>query len=160
MGKATKGYKRLQGLTIEQLKAIDLLILGKTDQEVADEINMNRVTITKWRNYDIFFQAELNKKRKEILGASLDKIRSLIPRSIERLEKEVESENGWKVALEIIKLAGIKHKDIINVGHEEPDKILTELAQQKQTEDLFNISDDYLKQQLFEEYQQQLKYEK
>ncbi|MEH7558846.1 hypothetical protein V7165_26250, partial [Priestia megaterium] len=74
MGKATKSYKREQGLTIEQLNAIDLLVGGKTDQEVADKINVNRVTVTKWRNYDIYFQAELNKRRKEIWGASIDKM--------------------------------------------------------------------------------------
>src|SRR4051812_14230188 len=103
MAKATKGYKREQGLTTAQLNAIDLLVTGKTDQEVADIIGVNRVTITKWRNYDIYFQAELNKRRKEIWGASIDRIRALVPKAMERLEKEVDGENGWKVALEVIK---------------------------------------------------------
>ncbi|MBT2575197.1 hypothetical protein J7E26_14805 [Bacillus sp. ISL-51] len=33
---------------------------------------MNRVTVTKWRNYDLHFRAELNKRRKEIWGSSID----------------------------------------------------------------------------------------
>jgi hypothetical protein len=99
MAKVTNSYKREQGLTIEQLNAIDLLITGKTDQEVADEVRVNRVTVTKWRNYDIYFQAELNKRRKGIWSASLDKMRALVPKAMERLEKEIDNENGWKIAL-------------------------------------------------------------
>ena len=38
MAKTTNSYKREQGLTIEQLNAIDLLVIGKVDQDVADKI--------------------------------------------------------------------------------------------------------------------------
>ncbi|MEH7468325.1 hypothetical protein V7195_17505, partial [Priestia megaterium] len=118
MAKATNSYKREQGLTIEQLNAIDLLVLGKVDQEVADEIGVNRVTVTKWRNYDIYFQAELNKRRKEIWNSSLDRLRAIIPKSMERLEKELDSNQGWKVALEVMKLIKIEHIDIKDIGHD------------------------------------------
>ncbi|MCM3195812.1 hypothetical protein [Priestia megaterium] len=94
MVKATSGYKREHGLTIEQLNAIDLLIMGKTDKEVADKIGLNRVTVTKWRNYDLQFQAKLNRCRKEIWKASIDKMRSLVPQALERLEQEIKGANG------------------------------------------------------------------
>ncbi|MBT2729196.1 helix-turn-helix domain-containing protein [Bacillus sp. ISL-75] len=58
MAKATKDYKREHGLTVEQYNAIDLLITGKSDQETADIIGVNRVTVTKWRNYDLHFRAD------------------------------------------------------------------------------------------------------
>lgn len=156
MGKATKSYKREQGLTIEQLNAIDLLVGGKTDQEVADKINVNRVTVTKWRNYDIYFQAELNKRRKEIWGASIDKMRALVPKAMERLEQEFDSKYGWKIALEIIKLAGLEGNHIKNIGHDDADKILTELAEKRMTEELFTTTSEYSKGQLLKEYQKQL----
>lgn len=156
MGKATKSYKREQGLTIEQLNAIDLLVEGKTDQEVADKINVNRVTVTKWRNYDIYFQAELNKRRKEIWGASIDKMRALVPKAIERLEKEFDSKYGWKIALEIIKLAGLESNLIKNIGHDDADKILTELAEKRVTEKLFTSTNEYSKQQLLQDFQKRL----
>jgi len=35
-------------LTPEQLNAIDLLIFGKTDKEVAETIGVGRNTISKW----------------------------------------------------------------------------------------------------------------
>jgi len=156
MGKATKGYKREQGLTIEQLNAIDLLITGKTDKEVADVVGVNRVTITKWRNYDLSFQAQLNKCRKEIWNVSIDKMRALVPLAMERLKKEFESENGWKVALEVIKIAGIEGEQIKDVGHDNSDKILNELAEKRTRDELFTSISDSTKQQLLMEYQERL----
>ncbi|MEH7610770.1 hypothetical protein [Gottfriedia acidiceleris] len=156
MTKTTKGYKREQGLTIEQLNAVDLLITGKTDQEVADEVGVNRVTITKWRNYDIYFQAELNKRRKEIWSVSIDKIRALLPKAIERLEKEVDSDIGWKVALEIIKIAGIESQQVKDIGHDNADKIISEEAEKRWKEDLFSNISDYSKNEVIMEYNRKL----
>lgn len=156
MGKATKGYKREQGLTIEQLNAIDMLVMGRTDKEVAEIIGVNRVTITKWRNYDLCFQAELNKLRKEIWNSSIDKMRALVPKAIERLEKEVGSENGWKIALEIVKIAGLERQQIMNIGYDNPEKILNELAEKRTMDELFINTSNSTKQQLLIEYQEQL----
>ncbi|MEH6986174.1 hypothetical protein, partial [Priestia megaterium] len=141
MDQTTKSYKREQGLTIEQLNAIDLLITGKIDKDVAKIVGVNRVTVTKWRNYDIYFQAELNKRRKELWNVSIDKIRSLIPKAIERLEQELESGDGWRVALNIIKITGIEGGQVRDVGHDKPHKILNELAEQRTLEELYTNSD-------------------
>jgi hypothetical protein len=157
MPKATNSYKREQGLTIEQLNAIDLLVIGKTDQEVADIVGVNRVTVTKWRNYDIYFQAELNKRRKEIWNSSLDRMRALLPKAMERLERELDSKHGWKIALEVLKLIKIESSHIKNIGHDDADKILTEQAEKRWNEELFSNTDSYSKQQLFEEYQKRLR---
>lgn len=157
MPKATNRYKREHGLTMEQLNAIDLLVTGKNDQEVANIIGVNRVTVTKWRNYDIYFQAELNRRRKEIWSSSLDKMRALLPKAMERLEQEVDSKHGWKIALEIMKLIKIEGSHIKDIGHDDADKILTELAEKRWTEELFTNTGSYSKQELFEEYQRRLK---
>jgi hypothetical protein len=157
MAKVTNSYKREQGLTIEQLNAIDLLITGKTDQEVADEVRVNRVTVTKWRNYDIYFQAELNKRRKGIWSASLDKMRALVPKAMERLEKEIDNENGWKIALEVIKIAGIENRHINGIGHDDADKILSEEAQKRLSDELSTIgASEYSKQEILKEYQKKI----
>ncbi len=41
-------------LTPEQLNAIDLLILGKTDREVSEIVGVRRETITKWHKNPFF----------------------------------------------------------------------------------------------------------
>ncbi|MEW4278912.1 hypothetical protein [Priestia megaterium] len=157
MMKAKNSYKRKQGLTIEQLNAIDLLVTEKIDQEVADKIGVNRVTVTKWRNYDIYFRAELNKRRKEVWSSSLDRLRALLLKAMEQLEKEVERDHGWKIALELIKLIKIKSNDLTNIGHDNTDKILSAEAQQRSTEELFTYPCSCSNEQLLEEYENELR---
>lgn len=142
MSKATKGYKREQGLSVEQLNAIDLLVTGKNDQETADIVGVNRVTITKWRNYDFYFQAELNKRRKEVFGSSIDRMRALLPKAMERLEQEIDAEHGWKIALEVIKIAGIGNKHVQSIGHDEVEKLIREEAEKRSTDELFSLVSD------------------
>lgn len=101
-----KEYKREQGLTIQQQNAIDLLVTGKTDQAVADAVGVSRPTVTSWRLYDPHFEAELNRRRKEVWGASADRIRALLPKAFDTLEKAID-EGSYQAALALIKLAGL-----------------------------------------------------
>ena len=55
-------------LSVEQLNAIDILVQGKTDQETAQSVGVVRETVTRWRNDNLYFAAELNKQRKLIWG--------------------------------------------------------------------------------------------
>lgn len=106
MNMGQKEYKREHWLTIEQLNAIDLLVTGKTDQAVADAVGVARPTVTKWRLDDPHFQAELNRRRKEVWGASADRIRALLPKAFDTLEKAID-EGSYQAALALIKMAGL-----------------------------------------------------
>ena len=55
-----------RNLSIQQKNAIDLLIVGQTDGEVAKTIGISRQTINQWKNQDAVFVAEMNRKRKNI----------------------------------------------------------------------------------------------
>jgi hypothetical protein len=101
-----KHYKRERGLTIKQKNAIDLLVTGKSDQAVADAVGVSRVTVTCWRLEDTLFRAELNKRRKEIWGASVDRLRSLLPKAFDALEKAMD-EGSVRAALGLVRLAGL-----------------------------------------------------
>ena len=122
--KATKGYNRDRGLTTEQQSAIDLLVLGKSDQEVADSVGGHRVTVTKWRNYDASFQARLNQQRCDVFGAAADRLRALVPVAIGVLEAELNNpENGSRgqLALNILKAIGMAAGDI---GPTDPEAVI------------------------------------
>lgn len=129
---ATKGYKRSQGLTVEQQNAVDLLVTGATDREVADAVGVNRVTVTRWRNHDPHFQAELNRSRKEIWASSTDRLRGLLPRALDRLESELdEGPNGCKVALALLDITGLDFSStkqqslgISGIGSTDPEAII------------------------------------
>src|SRR5687767_4139563 len=104
----TKDYKRLHGLTLEQHNAIDYLVLGQTDQAVAAEVGVHRVTITKWRLYDPLFQAELNRRRAELWRGSVDGTRGLLPTALDTLFDQLTAgEQRGRLALDLLRLAGV-----------------------------------------------------
>jgi hypothetical protein len=84
----TRTHKR--GLTLPQISAIDLLVSGKNDTETAELLRLSRTCITKWRLYDPIFQAALNRRRQEVWGSGIDRLRSLIPKALDALTDEVE----------------------------------------------------------------------
>ena len=105
---ATRDYKRLHGLTVEQLNAIDRLVLGQTDQTVATEVGVHRVTITRWRLYDPLFQAELNRRRAELWRGSVDGARGLLPTALDTLFDQLTAgEQRGRLALDLLRLAGV-----------------------------------------------------
>ncbi len=44
-----KPDKERQSLSIEQQNAIDMLVLGKSDREVAEAVGVSRQTVCGWR---------------------------------------------------------------------------------------------------------------
>ncbi|MDP2949828.1 MAG: hypothetical protein Q8P22_09865 [Chloroflexota bacterium] len=132
MGKqqmATAGYKREHGLTVEQHNAIDLLVTGKTDQDTAEAVSVNRVTVTKWRLYDPYFQAELNRRRQDTWGTAADRLRAMVPKALGVLEAELDQGGDKaKVAVQVLKLVGLE-KLGKPAGAIDGDELLGDLAQ-------------------------------
>ena len=48
-------------LSVEQLNAIDVLVQGRTDKETAETVGVARETVTRWRNDNPHFAAQLNR---------------------------------------------------------------------------------------------------
>jgi hypothetical protein len=95
-------------LTEAQLGAIDLLADGKTNKETADLLNLSRTRIARWRLFDPVFQAALNRRRAEVWGASIDRLRSLTLKALDALAEELENKGSphrLKAAGEILRLA-------------------------------------------------------
>jgi hypothetical protein len=126
-----KAGKTRHALSIEQLNAVDLLVTGKSDREVAEAVGVSRQTVCGWRLYDPYFQAELNKRRKEVWGASLDKLRSLLPKALEVVERELEGGNNSLSAalkvLQMVNIAGLTR----DVGSADPEEIIDDGARRR-----------------------------
>jgi hypothetical protein len=140
----TKPDKTRRELSIEQLNAIDLLVTGKSDREVAEVVGISRQTVCGWRLYDPYFQAELNKRRKEIWGESVDRLRSLLPKALEVLERELEpGPNSWRAALKVLELAGFANAKsghgAMDVGPDDPDEIVDAEARRRDAALLQNM---------------------
>ena len=96
-------------LSVEQFNAIDILVQGKTDQETALAVGVTRETVTRWRNDNPHFAAELNKQRRLIWGASHDRLRALAAKAVDTLELALDAGDG-KAAVEVIKAVGLYGK--------------------------------------------------
>ena len=104
---ATKPDKTRHDLTVEQLNAIDCLVVGKTDQEAAELVGVGRQTVNAWRNHHPAFQAALNARRHEVWGAACDRLRALLPRALDALEHAVVEGKDWRAAARVVELAGL-----------------------------------------------------
>lgn len=99
----TKRNKRGQkGLSVKQERAIDLLLMGKNDREVGEELKMSRSKVNEWRNHDEGFIEEMTKRRFEIRECEKERFTGLRKQAVERLEKLLESENE-KISFESAK---------------------------------------------------------
>ena len=93
-------------MSVEQLNAIDILVQGKTDQETALAVGVARETVTRWRNDNPHFAAELNKQRRLIWAASHDRLRSLAGKAVDTLEAALDSGDS-RIAVEVMKAVGL-----------------------------------------------------
>lgn len=115
-------------LSIEQLNAIDLLITGQSDRVVGEKVGVSRGTVTKWRLENIYFQAELNRKRQNIWAGAENKLRALVADAVDVLAAELEegSLKAAEMVLKAVNLYGNVHRP---KGGTEPDAILVEQAE-------------------------------
>jgi hypothetical protein len=130
---ATQRYKSLQ-LSIKQETAIDLLLVGKRDQEVADAIGVHRVTVTRWRLYDALFQATLNERRAAVWQSSEDAYRVLLKEAVGVLKEALGTQGPQrgKLALDIVRSSRLPHADFAHPGPTDPEAVVDKVAKRNQ----------------------------
>ena len=94
-------------LTSKQQQAVILLASGKTITAAAEAVKVSRQTVSEWLNHNSAFVAELNSYRQELWKAEVERLRSLIPKALDVLERELEGKNALKAASQILKSAGL-----------------------------------------------------
>jgi hypothetical protein len=121
----TKAHKTSQYATvsIEQHNAIDLLILGHTDHAVAEQIGVARETICRWRNENPYFMAELNRRRKAVWQTAHERLRGLVGKAIDILEKALNADDV-KAALTVLKATNLYGHVEAPQGETDPDLVL------------------------------------
>ena len=128
---ATQRYKVLQNLTIAQQNAIDLLVGGTTDKEVAAALGIHRVTVTRWRLYHPVFQGELNARRAAIWQSAQDRFRALTLEAMDAIGADLKSPGPAreKLALRVVELSGIRSENLGITGPIDPDVIVDQAAE-------------------------------
>jgi len=121
-------------LTPEQLNAIDLLIFGKTDKEVAETIGVGRNTISKWYK-NVFFIAELNARREELWKDAKLRLKSLVHEAVDVLSNGLHSSDE-KVAItsavHILKTVGLYGEVKESFGPATPEKAVWDQRAEKE----------------------------
>ncbi|MCU0665339.1 MAG: hypothetical protein MUC50_23805 [Myxococcota bacterium] len=91
------------GLTLQQARAVDLLVMGKTDGQVGAEIGVARECVNRWRNHNPHVIAALNNERLVLWQASRERLRALGDKALNVLDNALDA-GDTKVALGLLKL--------------------------------------------------------
>ena len=127
----TKRHKTSQrgALSTNHLNAIDLLVLGRSDRDVAEQVEVSRETVTRWRNDNPHFIAELNRKRQALWHGDHDRLRALVGKALDTLEQAVEG-GDVKAAIAILKAVKLYGSVEAPGGETDPELVLVEQAAQ------------------------------
>jgi hypothetical protein len=123
-------------LTPEQLNAIDLLILGKTDKETAELVGVRRETITKWHK-NPFFIAELNVKREALWADAKLRLQGLAYEAVNVLTNGLHSSDekiAIAAAVHILKVTGlydVKGNDVRHVPKTAEEAVWAQTVKEK-----------------------------
>lgn len=118
-------------LSPRQLKALDLIMSGKTTQEVAEEVGVTRQTISHWKNHDPEFKERLAQLLAEVdeeLRYSAPLRDSLMRSQLFKLASEGPHENRLKAALAYLDRYGAKSAPPqVGTGLNEADGLLLQI---------------------------------
>jgi hypothetical protein len=87
-------------LSAAQELAIASLVSGATDQEAANAAAVTRETVSRWKNRDPHFQAELNRRQKSIWEGHKMKLLGVVSAAIETIKEAVK--NNPAIALKLL----------------------------------------------------------
>jgi len=90
-------------LSPSQELAIDALLTGKRDRQVAEIVGVTRQTVNEWRNKTPLFVEELARRRREMFAETHKRLQILSEKAIDVLEANLECDNP-KVAVQAAQL--------------------------------------------------------
>ena len=102
-----------KGLNDDQVRAIPLIIEGKTDAQVGDVLGKRRETINRWRNQDKLFIKELKVAREAYLDAQITALSAATPKVITVLQDLLDSEDEkirMQAATHLLKVTALSER--------------------------------------------------
>ena len=102
-------------LSERQEQAINLILLGQSDQAVAEAIGAARQTVNKWKHQNRLFKAILNSERHELWSSHYEELRSLIKLAITVFREDLADGGNKKLrqeaAMHILKGTGLLYAE-------------------------------------------------
>jgi DNA-binding CsgD family transcriptional regulator len=95
----------------KQEKAVELMLTGYSDTEIAKKINITRQTVNYWRNQDRDFIYELQMRRNQIWEGYRDDLSDLYKLAVEEIKKNLKSKDPkirLQIAMQIVRLPALQ----------------------------------------------------
>ena len=102
-----------EDLNEDQIRAIPLIIEGKTDAQVGEAIGKSRETINRWRNQNKDFIKELKKAREAYLDSQIMALSATARKAITVLENLLDSEDEkirTRVAIHLLRATALPQR--------------------------------------------------
>ena len=98
-------------LSDRQRLALELILTGKTDLQVAKAVGVCRRTILRWRHSDADFIAELRRRRQVQWHGVVDKLRALLEPAVDVLAEQLHDRydrTRFRAASTLLRLTNMK----------------------------------------------------
>ncbi len=99
-------------LNTKQEMAIELMLQGLNDSQVANQVGVSRQWVNNWRNHDEEFIKTLQHRRRIIQEIHTNQLMHLVEISLTIIKEELSKADNkikLKTALQIIKISGIQY---------------------------------------------------
>jgi IS30 family transposase len=103
--------KEYNGLSDKQEMAIELVVCGMSDRDIAEQTGKSRQTINRWRNHDPDFRAVLAERRKATRERHRDELSGLVSEAIEVMRdvmREGDMSTRLRAAQAVLRMSGLQ----------------------------------------------------
>ena len=94
-----------------QEKAVEYMLAGASDSEIARKLKVTRQTVNYWRNQDFDFIYELQMRRNQLWEGYRDELSDLYKMAVEEVKKSFKSKDPkirLQVAMQILRLPALQ----------------------------------------------------
>ncbi len=98
-------------LSMKQERAISLMILGKNDTEIGEEVGVSRESVWRWRNENADFMEAARMRREELISRHTEELQALLGEALEVVRESLKSGDArtkLRVALQLLKMSGLQ----------------------------------------------------
>ena len=100
---------QFRDLTVQQNRAIELLLQGQSDAEVAEALNVARTTVYRWRLTQPDFRSALHASQRAVQQPAANRVRSMVNAALDIIQSQLHDPNhALAAATALLRFAKLK----------------------------------------------------